>query len=81
MLFRYFLVFVTLSGKVIFVHSENDSYPLKDNWLAYWRHEIGLPDADRDIHFNQIELQSFTGHTAAIRCRATWRYLFLFNGF
>lgn len=43
---------------------------LTENWLAYWEHEIGLPENDRHIHFNQIELQSFSGHSNAVRCIA-----------
>lgn len=41
---------------------------LTENWLAYWEHEVGLPENDKHIHFNQIELQSFTGHSNAVRC-------------
>lgn len=43
---------------------------LTENWLAYWEHEVGLPENDRHIHFNQIELQSFSGHSNAVRCIA-----------
>ncbi|XP_078488031.1 WD repeat-containing protein 81-like isoform X2 [Ciona intestinalis] len=46
----------------------NENSHLTGNWLAYWEHEIGLPDTDNQIHFNQINLQNFTGHNGAIRC-------------
>ncbi|XP_039258407.2 WD repeat-containing protein 81-like [Styela clava] len=47
---------------------EFPSSQLTENWLAYWEHEIGLPENDRHIHFNQIELQPFGGHSGAVRC-------------
>uniref|UniRef100_H2YJ53 BEACH domain-containing protein n=1 Tax=Ciona savignyi TaxID=51511 RepID=H2YJ53_CIOSA len=47
--------------------NENENCQLTGNWLAYWEHEIGLPDTDNHIHFNQIDLQSFAGHSGAVR--------------
>nr|CAB3267730.1 WD repeat-containing protein 81-like [Phallusia mammillata] len=47
--------------------NENGYTHLNGNWLAYWEHEIGLADDDYHIHFNQIGLQSFSGHSAAVK--------------
>ncbi|KAF7244215.1 WD repeat-containing protein 81 [Varanus komodoensis] len=40
------------------------------NWLAYWQYEIGVSQHDPRFHFHQIKLQSFVGHTGAIKCVA-----------
>ncbi|XP_039363936.1 WD repeat-containing protein 81 isoform X3 [Mauremys reevesii] len=40
------------------------------NWLAYWQYEIGVSQHDPRFHFHQIKLQSFLGHTGAIKCVA-----------
>ncbi|XP_051933385.1 WD repeat-containing protein 81 [Hippocampus zosterae] len=43
---------------------------LQGNWLAYWQYEIGLNQQDSHFHFHQIRLQSFLGHSGAIKCLA-----------
>lgn len=40
------------------------------NWLAYWQYEIGVSQHDARFHFHQIKLQSFGGHSGAIKCVA-----------
>ncbi|KAL1491952.1 hypothetical protein ABEB36_012467 [Hypothenemus hampei] len=39
---------------------------LKGNWFSYWAHEVGRPENDTSVHFNQIKLQSFVGHSNSI---------------
>ncbi|XP_034608321.1 WD repeat-containing protein 81 [Trachemys scripta elegans] len=46
------------------------SHMLCGNWLAYWQYEIGVSQHDPRFHFHQIKLQSFLGHTGAIKCVA-----------
>nr|KAF6289793.1 WD repeat domain 81 [Pipistrellus kuhlii] len=43
---------------------------LSGNWLAYWQYEIGVSQQDAHFHFHQIRLQSFPGHSGAVRCVA-----------
>nr|XP_004667909.2 WD repeat-containing protein 81 isoform X1 [Jaculus jaculus] len=46
------------------------AHGLSGNWLAYWQYEIGVSQQDAHFHFHQIRLQSFPGHTGAIKCVA-----------
>ncbi|XP_061461415.1 WD repeat-containing protein 81 isoform X2 [Rhineura floridana] len=47
------------------------THHLCGNWLAYWQYEIGVSQHDARFHFHhQIKLQSFVGHTGAIKCVA-----------
>lgn len=46
------------------------AHGLSGNWLAYWQYEIGVSQQDAHFHFHQIRLQSFPGHTGAVKCVA-----------
>ncbi|XP_075760591.1 WD repeat-containing protein 81 [Pelodiscus sinensis] len=46
------------------------AHMLCGNWLAYWQYEIGVSQHDSRFHFHQIKLQSFVGHTGAVKCVA-----------
>lgn len=46
------------------------THVLCGNWLAYWQYEIGVSQHDPRFHFHQIKLQSFSGHSGAIKCVA-----------
>ncbi|XP_038615007.1 WD repeat-containing protein 81 [Tachyglossus aculeatus] len=46
------------------------AHGLCGNWLAYWQYEIGVSQHDAHFHFHQIKLQSFHGHTGALKCVA-----------
>lgn len=46
------------------------THMLCGNWLAYWQYEIGVNQHDPRFHFHQIKLQSFSGHSGAIKCVA-----------
>jgi len=43
-------------------------FHLRNNWLLYWEHGIGLPEKDQKIRFNQIFLSSLNGHSSVVRC-------------
>lgn len=45
---------------------------LKGDWLSYWQHEIGLSAKQQDFDVKQIKLQTFRGHTAAVKDLATF---------
>ncbi|KAG8450775.1 hypothetical protein GDO86_003152 [Hymenochirus boettgeri] len=38
------------------------------NWLAYWQYEIGVSQQEPHFCFHQIKLQSYVGHSGAIKC-------------
>lgn len=44
------------------------AHGLSGNWLAYWQYEIGVSQQDAHFRFHQIRLQSFPGHSGAIKC-------------
>ncbi|CAF2710363.1 unnamed protein product [Rotaria sp. Silwood2] len=44
----------------------DESRFLRKNWLSYWEHEIGRSE-NTILSFKQIHLQSFVGHTNAVR--------------
>lgn len=46
------------------------THGLSGNWLAYWQYEIGVSQQDAHFHFHQIRLQSFPGHSGAVKCVA-----------
>ncbi|NXW73433.1 WDR81 protein, partial [Hirundo rustica] len=46
------------------------THALCGNWLAYWQYEIGVSQHEPRFHFHQIKLQSFSGHSGAIKCVA-----------
>ncbi|ELV11142.1 WD repeat-containing protein 81 [Tupaia chinensis] len=46
------------------------AHGLSGNWLAYWQYEIGVSQQDAHFHFHQIRLQSFPGHSGAVKCVA-----------
>ncbi|NXV10238.1 WDR81 protein, partial [Cettia cetti] len=46
------------------------THMLCGNWLAYWQYEIGVSQHEPRFHFHQIKLQSFSGHSGAIKCVA-----------
>ncbi|XP_077021591.1 WD repeat-containing protein 81 isoform X2 [Tamandua tetradactyla] len=46
------------------------AHGLSGNWLAYWQYEIGVSQQDAHFHFHQIRLQSFQGHSGAVKCVA-----------
>ncbi|KAL0597507.1 WD repeat-containing protein 81 [Plecturocebus cupreus] len=46
------------------------AHGLSGNWLAYWQYEVGVSQQDAHFHFHQIRLQSFPGHSGAVKCVA-----------
>ncbi|XP_069082227.1 WD repeat-containing protein 81 isoform X3 [Pleurodeles waltl] len=46
------------------------AHMLCGNWLAYWQYEIGVSQQESHFSFHQIKLQSFLGHSGAIKCVA-----------
>ncbi|XP_053313070.1 WD repeat-containing protein 81 [Spea bombifrons] len=47
---------------------EKSTHGLCGNWLAYWQYEIGVSQHEPHFYFHQIKLQSFVGHSGAIKC-------------
>ncbi|KAM8975356.1 WD repeat-containing protein 81 [Pelodytes ibericus] len=47
---------------------QRSAHGLCGNWLAYWQYEIGVSQQEPHFYFHQIKLQSFVGHTGAIKC-------------
>ncbi|XP_075052800.1 WD repeat-containing protein 81 [Mixophyes fleayi] len=47
---------------------EKSAHGLCGNWLAYWQYEIGVSQQEPHFYFHQIKLQSFVGHSGAIKC-------------
>ncbi|XP_054758829.2 WD repeat-containing protein 81-like [Lytechinus pictus] len=40
---------------------------LKGTWLSYWEQYLAREDKDNSMHFCQIKLQTFTGHTNGVK--------------
>ncbi|XP_063299930.1 WD repeat-containing protein 81 [Pelobates fuscus] len=47
---------------------KKSAHSLCGNWLAYWQYEIGVSQQEPHFYFHQIKLQSFAGHSGAIKC-------------
>ncbi|XP_053562202.1 WD repeat-containing protein 81 isoform X2 [Bombina bombina] len=47
---------------------QRSAHGLCGNWLAYWQYEIGVSQQEPHFYFHQIKLQSFVGHSGAIKC-------------
>ncbi|XP_073421776.1 WD repeat-containing protein 81 isoform X1 [Dendrobates tinctorius] len=47
---------------------QKSAHGLCGNWLAYWQYEIGVSQQEPHFYFHQIKLQSFVGHSGAIKC-------------
>lgn len=47
---------------------QKSAHGLCGNWLAYWQYEIGVSQQEPHFYFHQIKLQSFVGHSSAIKC-------------
>ncbi|XP_031752539.1 WD repeat-containing protein 81 isoform X2 [Xenopus tropicalis] len=47
---------------------QKNAQGLCGNWLAYWQYEIGVSQQEPHFCFHQIKLQSFVGHSGAIKC-------------
>ncbi|XP_018413157.1 PREDICTED: WD repeat-containing protein 81 [Nanorana parkeri] len=46
---------------------QKSAHGLCGNWLAYWQYEIGVSQQEPHFYFHQIKLQSFIGHSGAIK--------------
>eukprot|EP00057_Strongylocentrotus_purpuratus_P006401 XP_011660875.1 PREDICTED: WD repeat-containing protein 81 [Strongylocentrotus purpuratus] len=40
---------------------------MKGTWLSYWDQYLAREDHDNSMHFFQIKLQTFTGHTSGVK--------------
>ncbi|CAF3326369.1 unnamed protein product [Rotaria socialis] len=59
-------VLISIRDHDIRNHYEDESRFLRKNWLSYWEHEVGRSE-NAPLSFKQIHLQSFVGHTSAVR--------------
>ncbi|CAF2861340.1 unnamed protein product [Rotaria sp. Silwood2] len=59
-------VLISIRDRDIRYQYADESRFLRKNWLSYWEHEIGRSE-NTILSFKQIHLQSFVGHTNAVR--------------
>ncbi|CAF3336683.1 unnamed protein product [Rotaria sp. Silwood1] len=59
-------VLISIRDRDIRYQYSDESRFLRKNWLSYWEHEVGRSE-NAIVNFKQIHLQSFVGHTNAVR--------------